>query len=156
MLNFKEHLELKESLNNPYPFRWEANTSRAKAIATLSDGSNLIIRFDNDDEGNWQVVFDRNDDFGVTGGGDAQRIFATVLSAIGTFLKKHKPQTLEFSASKKVDPKTANPESRAKLYSRLVQRYATSMGYTVQERAKSGEVEYVLKVIPKKHSKEPK
>ena len=156
MLNFKEHLELKESLNNPYPFRWEANTSRAKAIATLSDGSNLIIRFDNDDEGNWQVVFDRNDDFGVTGGGDAQRIFATVLSAIGTFLKKHKPQTLEFSASKKVDPKTANPESRAKLYSRLVQRYATSMGYTVQERAKSGEVEYVLKVIPKKHSKELK
>jgi hypothetical protein len=156
MLNFKEHLELKESLNNPYPFRWETNTSRVKAIATLSDGSNLIIRFDHDDEGNWQVVFDRNDDFGVTGGGDAQRIFATVLSSIGTFLKKHKPQSLEFSASKKVDTKTANPESRAKLYSRLVQRYATSMGYSVQERAKSGEVEYVLKVIPKKNSKEPK
>jgi len=156
MLNFKEHLELKESLNNPYPFRWETNTSHVKAIATLSDGSNLIIRFDHDDEGNWQVVFDRNDDFGVTGGGDAQRIFATVLSSIGMFLKKHKPQSLEFSASKKVDTKTANPESRAKLYSRLVQRYATSMGYSVQERAKSGEVEYVLKVIPKKKSKEPK
>jgi hypothetical protein len=144
----KHHLEIQcvtESFDQPYPFRWEANKNRIKAIATLNDGSNLIIRIDNDDEGNWQVVFDRNDDFGVTGGGDAQRIFATVLTAIKQFVKKYKPKSITFSASKDVDPTSANPESRTKLYDRLVQRYAGSIGYKSHSREQGDEVIYLLR-----------
>ena len=144
----KHHLEIQcvtESFDQPYPFRWEANKNRVKAIATLNDGSNLIIRFDHDDEGNWQVVFDRNDDFEVTGGGDAQRVFATVLTAINQFVKNHKPLSITFSASKDVDTATANPESRAKLYNRLVQRYASSMGYKSHSREVNDEVIYLLR-----------
>jgi len=84
-----------------------------------------------------QVEFYRNNSQEVTGEGDAQRIFATVLNAIQKYIKKYKPQRLSFSASKEIDPSmnygsddvVPNPESRAKLYDRLVQRYARTWGY---------------------------
>jgi hypothetical protein len=113
-------------------------------MTKLNDGSPLVIRFDSEGD-HWQVVFDRNDDFGVTGGGDAQRIFATVLSAIGQFVKEHEPQSLTFSADKNDDPESANPESRAKLYNRLVQRYASSVGYKTHSREQGDEVIYMLR-----------
>jgi hypothetical protein len=146
MLKFKEYL--KESLNNPYPFKWiKVAGDGFKALAKLNDGTDLIIRFDRY-LSRWQIVFDRNDDYGVTGGGDAQRIFATVLSAISEFVKKHKPKSLEFAASKDVDANSANPESRAKLYNKLVQRYAKSMGYSVKQHDENDglgpRVEYML------------
>jgi len=104
----------------------------------------LVIRFDSEGD-HWQVVFDRNSSFEVTGEGDAQRIFATVLSAISQFVKEHEPQSLTFSASKDVDTGSANPESRAKLYNRLVQRYASSVGYKVHSREEGDEVVYLLR-----------
>jgi hypothetical protein len=113
-------------------------------MTKLNDGSPLVIRFDSEGD-HWQVVFDRNSSFEVTGEGDAQRIFATVLSAIGQFVKEHQPQSLTFSASKDVDTKSANPESRAKLYNRLVQRYASSVGYKVHSREQGDEVVYLLR-----------
>jgi len=112
-------------------------------MTKLNDGSPLVIRFDSEGD-HWQVVFDRNSSFEVTGEGDAQRIFATVLSAIGQFVKEHEPQSLTFSASKDVDTGSANPESRAKLYNRLVQRYASSVGYKVHSREQGDEVVYLL------------
>jgi hypothetical protein len=67
------------------------------------------------------------------------------LSAIGQFVKEHEPQSLTFSASKDVDTGSANPESRAKLYNRLVQRYASSVGYKVHSREEGDEVVYTLR-----------
>jgi hypothetical protein len=92
-----------------------------------------------DGEGNEviHVEFHRNNSQEVTGEGDAQRIFATVLDAIQKYIKKYKPERLSFSASKSVDMDADdvehfNPESRAKLYTRLVQRYAGAWGYQAQ------------------------
>jgi uncharacterized protein (DUF2267 family) len=74
----------------------------------------------------------------VTGEGDAQRIFATVIGMIKEFVKKEKPDELNFAAHKP-DWMTELPHdhpkrskemtSREKLYKRLVKRYAGQMGY---------------------------
>ena len=66
----------------------------------------------------------------VTGEGDAQRIFATVLSAIQQFIKKKHPDRVRFSADKEGDDDDDQyGQSRTKLYNHLVQRYANSWGY---------------------------
>jgi hypothetical protein len=68
-----------------------------------------------------------------------------VLTAIKQFVENVKPKSLIFSASKDVDTTSANPESRTKLYNRLVQRYASSVGYKTHSREKGDDVIYTLR-----------
>jgi hypothetical protein len=131
-----------EAFDRPYKSKWEkTDYGDVDVLAKLPDGSPLSIMF-NQQQGDHgeevvQVEFYRNNSQEVTGEGDAQRIFATVLSAIQKYIKKYKPSRLSFSASKATDPTIyyepdqpqPNPESRAKLYDRLVQRYAKAWGY---------------------------
>ena len=125
---------LDEAFDQPYPMTWEKSEAddSMDALARLPDGSNLSIMFnmEYDEEGEEviQVEFHRNNSQEVTGDGDAQRVFATVLAAIQQYIKEHKPKRLTFSASKEVEP-DQNSESRAKLYDRLVIRYARTWGY---------------------------
>jgi len=130
-----------EGFDQPYPLKWEKSEyGDVDALAKLPDGSPLSIMFNKqtNDEGDEavQVEFYRNNSQEVTGEGDAMRIFATVLSAIQQYVKEHKPARLTFSASKEVE-QDQNTESRAKLYDRLVQRYAKAWGYRAY-RADSG------------------
>jgi len=129
-----------EAFDQPYKTKSEKSEhGDVDMLAKLPDGTNLSIMFnrENNIDNNWVVEFYRNNSQEVTGEGDAQRIFATVLNAIQKFIKKYKPQNIAFSASKVTDPTIyyepdepqPNPESRAKLYDRLVQRYAKSWGY---------------------------
>ena len=131
-----------EAFNNPYKTKSEKSEyGDVDMLAKLPDGTNLSIMFnkqqDDDGEEITQVEFYRNNSQEVTGEGDAQRIFATVLTSIQKYIKKYKPMRLSFSASKVTDPTIyyepdqprPNPESRAKLYDRLVQRYARAWGY---------------------------
>jgi len=68
-----------------------------------------------------------------------------VIDSIQKYIKKYKPQRLSFSASKAVDMDADdngaqfNPESRAKLYDRLVQRYSKALGYRAF-RADNGDI----------------
>jgi len=123
-----------EAFDQPYPMTWEKSEAddSMDALARLPDGSNLSIMFniEYDEEGEEviQVEFHRNNSQEVTGDGDAQRVFATVLAAIQQYIKEHNPKRLTFSASKEVEPDQKS-ESRAKLYDRLVQRYARTWGY---------------------------
>ena len=122
-----------EGFDQPYPLKWEKSEyGDVDALAILPDGSPLSIMFNKqqDDDGDEivQVEFYRNNSQEVTGEGDAMRIFATVLTAIQKYIKKYKPARLSFSAAKQVE-QGQNPESRAKLYNRLVQRYAQAWGY---------------------------
>lgn len=122
-----------EGFDQPYPLTWEdSEFGDTDALARLPDGSNLSIMFNRQqgDEGEEavQVEFYRNNSQEVTGEGDAQKVFATVLTAIQQYIKKHNPLKLTFSASKEVDP-GQNSQSRANLYDRLVQRYARTWGY---------------------------
>lgn len=134
--------EIIEAFDQPYKGKWEKSDYGDVDLNTkLPDGTNLNIMFNQEYDGEGEEVthveFHRNNSQDVTGEGDAQRIFATVLDAIQKYIKKYKPERLSFSASKSVDMdaddvERFNPESRAKLYTRLVQRYAGAWGYQAQ------------------------
>ena len=152
-----EDVRVWESFDRPYAIDWEdSEYGDIDALATLDDGTHLSIMF-NQESGHdgrrpshWSVEFYRNNSQEVTGEGDAQKVFATVLAAIQQFIKRKNPGSISFSASKEVDMdadnvEKFNPESRAKLYNRLVQRYASSMGYSVQQQEGNGKVTYTLR-----------
>ena len=123
----KQHLD--ETFDKPYKSKWETSDyDDVDVLAKSPDGTNISINFHNFGGDYWHVEFHRNHSQAVTGEGDAQRIFATVLQTIQKFLKKYKPRILEFAASKDVEP-GQNSQSRVKLYDRLVQRYARAWGY---------------------------
>jgi len=141
---------LAEAFDKPYKGKWEKSdySDSVDMLVKLPDGTPLSIMFNMEygEDGEEVVVveFHRNNSQDVTGEGDAQRIFATVLDAIQKYIKKYKPQRLSFSASKQVDMDADdvehfNPESRAKLYDRLVQRYSRALGYRAF-RADNGDI----------------
>ena len=152
-----------EGFDQPYPITWEKGMhGDVDALARLPDGTNLSIMFNKQDnikpdDKTWMVEFYRNNSQEVTGEGDAQKVFATVLSAIQQFIIKYKPLKIYFSASKLLDPSinygpddvVPNPESRAKLYDRLVQRYAKAWGYRAFRGDTHASVMYELSRIPK-------
>lgn len=124
---------INEAFDQPYKLKWEkGDYGDVDAYAKLDDGNYLSIMFNKgynqDKEEAWSVEFFRNNSQEVTGEGDAQRVFATVLSAIQTFIKKYKPNRVIFSASKEVE-QGQNAQSRARLYDSLVQRYARAWGF---------------------------
>ena len=139
-----------EAFDQPYNIlRWEkGDFGDVDAIARLDDGTFLSIMFNkgfskDSKEEAWSVEFYRNNSQEVTGEGDAQRVFATVLSAIQKFIKKVKPVNISFSASKETDSGEESV-SRAKLYNRLVRRYAQDWGYNLQSHDNGSAVIYNL------------
>jgi hypothetical protein len=151
--NISVNTELSEAFDQPYPFTWEKSEyGDYDANAKLPDGSYLNIMFEHTTPYEVNVSFWRNNSQEVTGEGDAQRVFATVLKAIQEFLKIEQPANISFSASKEVDPSmyygpedsVPNPESRAKLYNRLVQRYAAKWGYNARMFDHGDQVTYEL------------
>lgn len=141
-----------EAFDQPYPIKWEkGDHGDYDALATLDDGTYLSIMFNNEGDDEYQIEFYRNNSQEVTGEGDAQRIFATVLNAIHEFLKLEQPYHLIFSASKDNWTKQQqNSESRAKLYNRLVQRYANAWGYDTYHEDHGDQITYELTRLNKK------
>jgi len=136
--------EIKEAFDDPYRIKWEkSDFGDWDALATLGDGTYLNIMFNDEGDEEWQVEFHRNHSQEVTGEGDAQRIFATVLTAIQQFIQKEHPWRIIFSAKQEVEPGEYNP-SRAKLYNRMVQRYANAWGYDEYYEDQGDQVVYEL------------
>jgi len=143
--------DVNEAFDQPYRLKWEAGDyGDIDALAKLDDGTYLSIMFNKgynqDKEEAWNVEFYRNNSQEVTGEGDAQRIFATVLSAIQKFIKKYKPNRIIFSASKEVE-QGQNAQSRARLYDSLVQRYARAWGFKAFRADTGNKVIYELSRI---------
>jgi len=142
-----------ESFDKPYKIlRWEkGDFGDVDAIARLDDNTFLSIMFNkgvskDSKEEAWSVEFYRNNSQEVTGEGDAQRVFATVISAMQTFIKKYKPNRIIFSASKEVE-QGQNAQSRARLYDSLVQRCARSWGFRAFRADTGNKVIYELNRI---------
>jgi predicted chitinase len=142
-----------EAFDKPYKIlRWEkGDFGDVDAIARLDDNTFLSIMFNkgvskDSKEEAWSVEFYRNNSQEVTGEGDSQRVFATVLSAIQTFIKKYTPNRITFSASKEVE-QGQNAQSRARLYDSLVQRYARSWGFRAFRADTGNKVIYELNRI---------
>ena len=148
------HTHLKEAFDAPYPMTWEHGDDDEShdALVKLPDGTNLSIMFSKEYaepdyvEEEWQVEFYRNHSQDVTGEGDAQRIFATVLSAIQQFIKLEEPKRIKFSAAKQTGDMTPNV-SRTSLYNRLVQRFANNLGYGVKTTDHSLNTVYELEKL---------
>jgi len=133
---------ISELFDKPYKAKWEkSDYGDYDALVTLPDGKPLSIMFNHEGDGEYQIEFYRNNSQEITGEGDAQRIFATVLTAIEKFIKKRHPERIRFSATK--DNGDDN-QSRTKLYNRLVQRYAASWGYSVDISEYAGSTVYEL------------
>lgn len=124
--------QLEEAFNNPYKFKLQKSGKDYYSISELDDGSNLNIRadFEYDDPLTYQFLFSRGGSYSKSGEGDAMRIFATVMSAFEKFVKKESPDQILFHAAKDEFDGETNPQSREKLYSRLILRFAKKMGYT--------------------------
>lgn len=144
-----------EAFDKPYKLlRWEkGDHGDVDAIARLDDNTFLSIMFtkgfsQETKEEAWSVEFYRNNSQEVTGEGDQQRVFATVLSSIQTFIKKYKPNKVFFAANK-VDDTGHDSPSRARLYDSLVQRYAKSWGFKAFRADTGNKVMYELSRIKK-------
>jgi hypothetical protein len=146
-LRLRRATGIMESFDQPYPLVWEKSEYGAyDAYTKLDDGSNLSIAFELETGPageEWHVSFWRNYSLEVTGEGDAQRIFATVLSAIQKFIKKEHPERIVFSAAKGEEEYRPG-ESRARLYSRMVQRYAQSLGYQARSQEDNEVIKFEL------------
>jgi hypothetical protein len=135
-----------EAFDQPYGFKWEhGDYGDYDALTRLPDGTNLSIMFSHEDD-EWQVEFYRNNSQDVTGAGDAQRVFATVLEAIRQFIEMEDPERVRFSAAKDIEPGQKSL-SRSNLYSSLVQRYARTWGYSAEENDFGNRTVYSLEKI---------
>jgi hypothetical protein len=79
----------------------------------------------------WSIAFKRNETYNITGEGQAFRIFATVFDIITWFIKEKAPRKFYFSADKEMFDLDNGPNSREKLYTRFVKKYASKVkGYS--------------------------
>jgi hypothetical protein len=80
----------------------------------------------------WEVDFYRGGSTALTGGGDAGRVFASVMDAMRRFIKEYSPQSITFTASKsELDGQTLSLRSgsRVRLYNSMIRRFAPQLGY---------------------------
>lgn len=77
----------------------------------------------------WKIDFSTDLNTDVTGGGDAIKIFSTVLAMTKEFVNVVKPNEMHFIADKSGDN-----ISRGKLYDKLIKRFAGKNNYTYNIR----------------------
>ena len=135
-----------EAFDNPYKLDYDDEIEGFDQTMSvqLPDKTYLTITFNHEGRNQWVVEFYRGNTQELTGRGNAQRIFATVIDAIQKFIKKEKPASIDFSADKLVKP-GQNAESRANLYNSLVKRYASALGYDYKINDQGDQVTYTLK-----------
>lgn len=132
--------ELIESFDQPYNYTWEAQTNGAwRSRFITKDNDYVDVNIENWGK-YWRVEFSRNSSSRITGGGDAMRIFSTVISAIDEFIDVMSPDIIKFSAEKSSEERP----SRKKLYTQLIKRFAAVNGYNSQESRHDDNIEYVL------------
>jgi len=132
--------KLDETFDQPYSYTWDDRSNGAwRGGFTTKTNDDVEVNIENWQK-YWKIEFVRNHQHVVTGGGDAMRIFATVIAMIDEFIDIQSPDVIKFSADKSKDDKM----SRAKLYSTMVKRFATVNGYNSQESIQDGKTTYLL------------
>lgn len=119
--------ELTESFNSARPIKWVSRSSERWFGTTEQrfQGNHIFkIQFKKTHDTEWEVDFDVGFYIDVTHEGDAYAIFSTVLGAIKEFLETVKPKYLTFTSNK------SESASRSKLYKRMIEKFAGTVGYT--------------------------
>jgi hypothetical protein len=141
MLNFKSYVT--EVFDKTYPYEVEHDYDGDIVYNfKTSDGKRGRIKcvFNEDEPDNWQIYFDINNRMDITGEGDAFVIFSTVISAIKHFIKEADPESIKFAAMKG----EINPNSRSDLYTRMVSKMATGLGYTFRKEVVGKETNFII------------
>ena len=135
-----------ESFDKSYPIKIKKSMEGYSGTAMLADGGKLFVRFEDIEDGDWELVFYRGSSSKTmstskTGEGDAMRIFATVISAAEQFLKKESPENIFIIAVKDDTQKTSELNSREKLYIRLANRFASKYGFSAKVKSTKHDTE---------------
>lgn len=132
--------KLTEAFDKVYPWKWTEKKDWGWA-AKFKDVTVTVAT--DPTESAWEVKFSRNYSMEITGGGDQFGIFATVLDIMRDFVQKMNPRVITFSAEKE-DQRTKS-NSRPKLYSAMVRKFANQNGYDSKEKSQYDDyVDYVL------------
>ena len=136
MISFKSHLG--EAFNTK--IQWKQTSTRPETEKYLGRiGKQFVEMIYNwsqakniPEKSDVNIVFSVGGDMSVTGKGDQMQIFGAVINHIKEFIEKN-PQirVASFTASKSAED--GETGSRNKLYSKLVKRFATKMGFKIEE-----------------------
>lgn len=127
------------SLDKPYPYEWRSRQSYSWVGRFFTDAGleyRMSVDMEHSDIGEgydeeiwaWQFYVD-NHKYGVTGTGDAGKVFATVFRMFEEFNKHIKPAVVMLESKE---------SSRTKLYERMVKKYAPRWGFDKTEKHKVG------------------
>lgn len=120
-------MKLDEILNSPYEYQPIRFYDEGNAVARFNvdpdgdESGDIEVGFHEITPGSYDIVFDRDGEFKLTGQGDAIRILATVAAIVKDFVSTTKPDAISFSAKK-------NEPSRVAVYRRLAKKVVAS-GY---------------------------
>ncbi len=121
--------KLDETFDQPYNYGWKEQSDNIwrGGFATKTN-DDVEVNFEKV-VGEWLVDFFRDGSREISGRGDAFKIFATVMTMTSEFINIVKPNIIVLAARKTEDGKN----SRAKLYTKMVNRFASENGYNFQE-----------------------
>ena len=138
--------KLDETFDQPYSYTWDDQAKGAwRGHFVVKTNDAVDVNIENWGE-YWRIEFSRTisnepgPSHNVTGQGNAMRIFSTVITMLADFIDKVQPDTIKFSA----DKSEAGSISRAKLYSKIINRFASAKGYNFQETVQDGLTSYLL------------
>ena len=119
---------LTEILNQPYKWSIEThNEDNFSAKFIVVDGDKVTFQAYRHETGEWEISFVKEDDkkykFGITGEGDAFKMFATVSEIFHKFMKFYEPSSFSFDAKE-------DEESRVKLYKKFSKMISLKYGYS--------------------------
>ena len=149
----KSFKQFKTQINELFdkPARWKMTSNRPTYVEYESNinGRRLRVTFNGSFDEKWEVFFDVDTEIGITGGGDEVKIFSTVLDIMKDFIQRNSPEELYFTASKEVHDKNTGKisftDSRSRLYSRLIRRFAKDHGYSLAHEDDVGwQISYTL------------
>lgn len=128
------------SFDKPFPYKWKSRLGFSWIGHFFTDaGTEYRVSFDMEHEDllgegyedeiwAWQFYVG-NHKYGITGTGEAQQVFATVLAMFKEFNHKIKPAIVAFEAKE---------VSRTKLYARMLARYSRSLGFDRTSKVNMG------------------
>lgn len=109
------------------PSKLRAKFKNLAATFELEGGDTIWVMFLNSDAGQWEIVFDSQENkldkeksFADTGAGNASKVLATVLEIVKTFVDKYHPTAIQF---------TAKDRKRTAIYTALARQFKNYKDY---------------------------
>ena len=137
---------VKESFDTRVNWQQITDGERVQEFIGNVEGSEINMEYfsrKDDTFDDIDVSFGRNNSIDVTGEGNAAKIFGAVINHLIKFANEYKSSRITFSADKR------DGESRTSLYTRMVDRLAKQLGYTVTVHDDNAETVFELKRISK-------